>query len=254
MPYNQPAKMRSSVYLSCIVSIILFSIAKPVQSQHTTDTAITVQKANAVNVYYQSLQQQSGLYNGSEYVQYTTTLKEGYPYFDTTILVRGTVFYDSLLYNDVPMLYDIIRDELIIQHFNKVFMVQLVKPKVDWFDMGGHHFLQLGRDSTIQGNVSYGFYDVLHNGKTKLYCKRIKMIQESIPDMQLERKVYEKERYFIYKDSVYHEFFSESSLLSILKDKKSELKQILRKNKIKFRKNREYAMKLMLEQYDVLNH
>jgi hypothetical protein len=71
--------------------------------------------------------------------------------------------------------------------------------------------------------------------------------------MQVERRVYQNDKYFLYTDSVYHDIHSESSILKLMKDKRSELKQTLRKHKVKFRKNREYAMKLMAEQYDALN-
>ena len=75
-----------------------------------SDTAIAkLRGAGAISIYYQSLQQQSGLYNGSEYVQYAHLLKEGHPYLDTSALVNGNVHYDGIVYKNVPMLYDLIK-------------------------------------------------------------------------------------------------------------------------------------------------
>ena len=238
--------------LCCCFALLLF-IPSQSKAQSPVDTGIAqLQKFNAVDLYYQSLKQQSGLYNGSEYVQYINLLKEGHPYFDTSALTNGNVYYDGLVYSDVPVLYDLIIDELIARHYNKVFLVKLIRSRVDSFSIREHHFLHLGRDSIAEG-IQEGFYDRIYNGNIKLYVKRKKVIQESIPDMQVERRVLQIDKYLLYMDSVYHDIHSESSMLKLMKDKRSALKQVLRKHKVKFRKNREYAMKLMAEQYDALN-
>ncbi|HRO46258.1 hypothetical protein [Agriterribacter sp.] len=254
MKYSLPGKNNGLRGPASVFFALLFFISTPSNAQHMADTAmLRLQKTNAVNIYYQALQQQSGLYNGSEYVQYTHLLKEGHPYFDTSVLTNGRVYYDRMVYSNVPMLYDIIKDELIIQHYNKVFLVQLIRSKIDSFYIHGHYFLHLGRDSITEGNIQEGFYDRLYDGKIKLYAKRNKFIQESIPDMAVVRKVYQKDRYFLFRDGTYHDVYTESSILKLLKDERAALKQALKNQKIKFRKNREYAMKLMAEQYDVLN-
>lgn len=234
--------------------IVFFLLPQRIHSQQSTAANIAKkQETLAADIYYASLKNESGIYNGSEYVQYTHLLKEGHPFFDTTLLKQGSVFYNHLLYDNVPMLYDIIRDELIAQHFNKVFLIQLIRSKIDWFELYGHKYIHLGRDSTKKGNVKNGFYDLVYNGKLKMYVKRVKLIQESIPNMQVERRVYSKNRYFIYKNDVYHEVFSQSSVLKALPGHSNELRQAVRSNKIKFRKNREAAIKLMVEKYDALN-
>jgi hypothetical protein len=240
--------------IACFTAGLFFCTPSYLKSQTAADTALlSLQKKNAIDLYYQSLQTQSGLYNGSEYVPYETSLKEGHPYFDTTKMLNGSVFYNGMLYKDVPMLYDIIRDELIIQHYNKVFYLQLIKSKVDSFNLMSHAFVHMGRDSSRKDNLKEGFYDLLHDGKTKLYIRRYKDIQESIPDFTVEKRVYAHTRYFIYKNNVYNEVYSQASVLDVLSDKKMVLKQELRKQHIKFKKQREYAIKTMVEQYDALN-
>lgn len=240
--------------ITCFTAGLFFCTPLYLKSQTAADTAfLSIQKKNAIDLYYQSLQTQSGLYNGSEYVPYVTLLKEGHPYFDTTKMLNGSVFYDGMLYNNVPMLYDIIKDELIIQHHNKVFYLQLIKSKIDSFNLMSHAFVHMGRDSSKKDNPREGFYDLLHDGKTKLYARRIKTIQESIPDFTVEKRVYAHTRYFIYKNNSYNEVYSQASVLDLLSDKKTLLKQALRKQHIKFKKQREYAIKTIVQQYDALN-
>ncbi|MCC6289755.1 MAG: hypothetical protein IT249_17905 [Chitinophagaceae bacterium] len=241
--------------LQTILILLFFQAANPAfsQEQNTDSALVAGQQKNTIQLYYNSLDFQSGLYNGSEYIVYVHLLKDGHPYLDTTTLTNGTVFYDGMLYSNVPMLYDIVKDELIVQHFNKVFHIQLVQSKVDEFNFLGRPFVHLGRDTTKQGNVKNGFYEILYDGQVKLYAKRIKTIQEFIPDMQVERRVFSNNRYFIYKDSVFHEVYNQSSVIKVLKDKRFDYKQALRKQHIKFRRQREAAMKLVLQQYDNAN-
>lgn len=242
--------------LQTILIFFFFYTAIPAisQGQNPDSALVAQQRKNPVQLYYNSLDIQSGLYNGSEYTVYVHLLKDGHPYLDTTKLMDGAVFYDGMLYRNVPMLYDIVKDELVIQHYNKVFHIQLIKSKVDEFNILGRPFLHLGKDSTIQGSVKNGYYEVLYDGQIKLYAKRIKTIQEFIPDMQVERRVFSNNRYFIYKDNTFHEVYNQSSVLKVLKDKKFDYKQALRKQRIKFRKQRETAMKLILQQYENANH
>jgi len=240
-------------FACCFTFLSYLIIPLLLKSQSAADsTILSLQKKNAIALYYQSLQTQSGLYNGIEYIRYETTLKDGHQYFDTAKAVPGSVFYDGMLYTDVPMLYDIVKDQLVAQHYNNVFFMQLIKSKVDSFNFIGHAFVHLAKDSTKKENISEGFYDLLYNGKIKLYAKRYKTIQESIPDMVVERRVYMHNRYFVFKNNTYNEVFSESSVYNLFNDKRSELRQALRKQHIRFRKQREYAIKMMVEQYDAL--
>ncbi|HEX5024418.1 MAG TPA: hypothetical protein VFV68_04065 [Agriterribacter sp.] len=254
-PYTPATGKYYALSLYYFFFILLLFFVQSTSAQNTSaKDLLESQKSNAIGLYYQSLQTQSGLYNGSEYVSYAHLLKEGHPYFDTAVLTPGWVYYDNLLYQDVPMLYDIISDELIARHFNNVFLIQLIRSKVDSFGVLNHQFLHLGTDSTKNENIREGFYDRLYNGKIKLFVKRSKNIQESIVDLQVERKVYQKDKYFVYKEGTYYEVYTQKSILQLFPDKKVELRQMLRKQKIKFKKNREYAMKLMVQQYDALNH
>lgn len=251
---NAPKPYIRQLLTTCLRAGLFFCIPFCLKSQTSADTALlSLQKKNAIDLYYQSLQTQSGLYNGSEYVPYVNSLKEGHPYFDTTKMLNGSVFYNGMLYNNVPMLYDIIKDELIIQHYNKVFYLQLIKSKIDSFNLMSHAFVHMGKDSSRKDNLREGFYDLLHDGKTKLYVRRFKDIQESIPDFTVEKRVYAHTRYFIYKNNVYNEVYSQGSVFDLFGDKKTLLKQAFRKQHIKFKKQREYAIKTIVQQYDALN-
>lgn len=242
--------------LTLFLSVFVFACFNG-KTQSSADSALLKKQMAAATVtYYQSLKTQSGIYNGSEYVQYAHLLKEGFPYFDTTVLANGRLCYDGMEYQDVPMLYDLVKDELVAQHFNKVFLIQLVKSKVKWFQLHQHYFVHLTGDSMTNTprRLRDGFYDLAYDGsKIKLYIKRVKEIQESIPDNKVERKIYQNDRYFIYKDSIYYDVKSHGSILKVLNRFQAEQRKAVKSQKIRFRKNREAALLIMVKKFDQLS-
>lgn len=70
---------------------------------------------------------------------------------------KGSVSYDGNTYNEVSILYNLVTDEVIILHTNKVAKVQLIKEKVDAFSLPGHSFLHLRFDSLHSGNMARGY-------------------------------------------------------------------------------------------------
>lgn len=239
-------------YRKLFALILVFLATREAIAQIYPDSLVNTQYVAATQQWHHSLKRESGIYNGKEYIDYTRILKEGHPYFDSTVS-RGSVHYNHIVYDNVSMLLDLIRDDLVAVHFNNIFLIELVKSKVDWFTLKGHFFEHLGRDSsTRKENISPGFYDRLYAGDNiKYYVKRVKVIQEIIPHMTVERIVHEADRYYIYKDGQYHNVRSKPSVLKLLGNKR-QLNQALKQNRIRFRSNREAAIRLMVQTYDSL--
>lgn len=214
------------------------------------DSSTFLAYKNAVNTYYNYTDKQSRLYNGWLHIGYSPKI-EGTAYYEDATWKNGTVVYDGLEFNNVNMLYDLYQDELVIQHFHKL-MITLHSVKLSSFHFGGRHFTRFLRDSTVKGSPATGFYEVLHEGKTKLMAKRIKLLEETITDV-LEQRFTPKNFYYIYNNNSWYNIKNYKDLRkTILKDKSSEIRQYLRKNKIKFRKEKERALILSLQQFDAL--
>src|SRR5687768_18541522 len=77
---------------------------------------LSVTADTAISYYYQFTDKRSRLYNGKEYIGYLPM--EGHPFFSDADLHRGSVVYDGLPFDSVNMQYDLVKDELIIQHFD----------------------------------------------------------------------------------------------------------------------------------------
>jgi hypothetical protein len=92
----------------------------------------------------------------------------------------------------------------------------------------------------------------MYTGRIIVLVKRAKYIEETIKD-ELEREFLPKDLYFIKKEGSYYAVKNYKGLLAILKDRSREVKQYLRRNKIKYRKGPENAIVKAAVYYDTIN-
>jgi hypothetical protein len=218
------------------------------QESVSANDSIPVSSEVAVSYYYKFTDQRSRLYNGKQFITYNPAM-EGHAYFMDADMHRGSVVYDGLFFDSVNLQYDLVKDEVVIQHFDAFFKIVLIGDKLKAFNLNGHHYKRLVRDTINKLPVSTGFYDFLYDGKIKFIAKRTKNIEEIVTD-KVVQKIVEKNFYYVIRDNVYYQVRSYKSLLSIFKDRSREIRQDLRKQKLKFRKNREALILRAVTFYD----
>ena len=221
----------------------------------TVDTASRIIALKQVTDFYFHSIAESGLVNyGNEVMEYADK-SINHPFYYTDEFVTGSMFGYGVIYNSIPLKYDLVHDKLIVLHFNKIFSVEQISERIDRFTISGHEFVRLVPDSSSQSEVSAGFYDRIYSGKSvSLFAKRKKIAAERMKEGQSENIFKERNSYFIKKDNFFHPVSDKSSVLKVLSDKRKELEMFLKKNKIKFNQNREYAMAQLSEQYDRLKN
>ncbi|HZE83808.1 MAG TPA: hypothetical protein VE035_05825 [Puia sp.] len=197
--------------------------------------------ANAIQSYHDFMGDQALVYNGPEHSDYQKM--KGHPYFEVEAALKGSVVYDGILYSDMPMHYDLVRDQVVIYNYSGD-PISLSGEKIKEFSLSGHRFL----------NSTSGFYDLLCTGRVTLLARRIKIIEESIVDLTLVYTAIEKDRYYAVIAGVQHPVGNLNSLLALLKDKKKEIRQDLRKKKIKYRKEPERALVTAVQYYNQPSH
>lgn len=239
---------KRNLFLLCLLGI---GVGLQAQDSSTPQPVAPPAVENAVAVYYSSVDHQSRLYNGIEHIGYSPRIK-GHAYFQAVELRKGTIVYDGLVYTDVPMWYDMVKEQVIIQHFNKFTRIGLVSQKVTSFTLLDHQFIRLEIDSTLGLPIYTGFYDLLYKGPSTVLVRRIKTIYEVVKD-EVEREFTQQNYYFIQKDSAYYSVKSFKGLLTIFKDRSKEIKQYLRKNKIRYKKDKENTIVKAAAYYDSLN-
>jgi hypothetical protein len=228
------------------------AILKPVTAQHDTNAHTAMPTiVHAGDVYNPFIEKQSRLYEGLEHIGYSLRIK-GHAYFLQKELQTGSVVYDELEFANVPMLYDLLKDQVVIQHFNGFTKLSLISEKVRSFTLNNHHFIRLQADSASHSPIITGFYDELYTGRLNLLVKRGKFIEETIKD-EVEREFIKYDLFFIEKEGTYYAIKNYKGLLTVLKDRSKEVKQYLRKNRIKYRKDRENAIVKATVYYDSLN-
>jgi hypothetical protein len=240
------------VRLLCI-SII---ISPPLSAQNSiVDTASRNNALKQVTDFYFHSIAENGLVNyGNEVVEYADK-SINHPFYTTDKFVSGSMFGYGVIYNDIPLKYDLVHDKLIVLHYNKIFNVEQISERIDRFTVLGHEFVRLVPDSSSQSEVSAGFYDRIYSGNSvSLFAKRKKIAAERMKEGQSEHIFKERNSYYIKKDNFFHPVSDKSSVLKIMSDKRKELEAFLKKNQIKFSKNREYAMAQLSEYYDRLKN
>jgi len=201
--------------------------------------------------YHQFLKPETGLYNGREYYDYSATIKDGDPFFLSTKFNTGSVVYDGILYENVPILYDLVTSDVIITDSNYFYRIKLNGERVSRFSVLQHTFIRLDEDSNAV--IKPGFYDLLFDGETRLYKKHIKRVQESVTNEGVRKYIVESIDYYISKRNVYYQVNSKNDLLAVLKDRKKELNTFVKKNKLDTRRKKDESFTTLVAYYDQLN-
>ena len=204
---------------------------------------------NAVSFYRTSLGENSSLYKGRLYVGLNKLIK-GHQFLDTDEWQPGSLYYQGNKYKDVPMLYDIVRDELVILHTNGFLKIQLLKSELDKFHFLNSTFVNIQDSSSLNSLPSPGIYEKVYDGEVSVLVKRRKLVKETIQEMEVRREFEQTNQYFIQKENKYHEVKRKGSVLRVLKEHKKEVRKRMREEGIKFRRNPEAAIVKMVNFYE----
>lgn len=242
--------------LTAIVFLSAFFITpdKAISQNSIPDTLAESPLNNAINLYHQYLTPESNLYDGSEYAYnayYPFIINEGDPFFMSTYFETGSVFYNNMLFEKVPLLYDIVKDEILIRDPTKINILRLNAERVKWFRIYNKTFIRLMSDSVSGNSLKTGFYGILYKGKISLYKHVSKFFKETSSSAQgLNRYVVENDEYFITRGNGYFRIKNKKSLFKELSDKKKEIVQFINKNKLRWKKNKENTLTKVVAYYD----
>lgn len=211
--------------LSCLLTLFIFVISLPAQDIQTQQKAELLASFNTSS-------QQLRLYNGVEHTGYPGV--KGDAYYLTRDWKNGSVVYDGILYKDVPMLYDIYKDQVIVKHANEIFIVGLISSKVKSFNIDGHQFRRLEAEM-LPANMQPGFYEVLADGTITVLARRTKWRREYITTV-MEYEFMPRNQYFVLKDGAYKPIRSEGNLMELFGNDRAQVKQNLRKIGLRYKR------------------
>lgn len=194
----------------------------------------------------------SPLYNGAEHVDYHPNTN-GKPYFETLDWVNGTLYTNGLIYKNVPMKYDLVKDRLVIRHHNGFYKIDLVSQQIDSFSIAGHSFVRLqpNKEALVP---KMGFYEVVQTPLINLYIRRENRIVEFIDNNVLARRVEERTQFFADKNGKRYPIDNLNSLLSLMPDHRKAIQRHLKKEGIRYRKDKVAAVTTAVTYYNQLNN
>ncbi len=206
-------------------------------------------KDNLVVLYTKAVNSPSPLYTGFEYENQRKSYLKGHPFFKSDKQQTGSVFYNGHLFTSVPLLYDMVQDQIVVTNPATGIQIRLVKEKVKRFSIGSHNFKYLSFNDLA---VADGFYEVVYDNKVKVFARRSKISQERTTDIGLEGKYAESNRYFVLKNNDYQEVSDRKTLLNCFEDKRKELKQYARNSNLKFKNDIETDIVRLVTNYETL--
>jgi hypothetical protein len=233
-----------------ILLAIIFSFNKTT-AQTSSLQSIPDSFINVKEFFQNEIKEDVHLYTGKEFIKYSVNIK-GHPFFETDQMQNGTVFYDGTLYENVPLLYDIVSQEIVINRYNSDERMKLLNEKIKYFTFDGYRFENIFSVEGKDENVSSTIYEIMSEGRAGVLAKRIKRIKNGLKAEDPTSFVEEDELY-IRKGKNLYAIDSKNPVLQAFSDKKDFVKAFIRKNKFRFKKNIEKELIMTAEYYSTLN-
>lgn len=244
--------MNHRIFLVLTLAPIFFLASKCYSQPVKSNEDLALQSAR--EIYSASLSEQAGIYNGPDYIGYPHPVKEGQPFFLSPEVRYGEIRYDGILYRNIPMWYDIVKNEVVVQYADNYSRISLHNEKISDFSIADHHFIKIAGETATKYGLDEGFYDQIYKGRSEVLVKRTKTFVISTNTEGVWVSFYnEKRDIFLRTGDEYQAVSSLKSVLEALGKYQKEILANLRQNKVRFRKEREKAIILMVAYYDQLN-
>lgn len=254
MPFNQctiPKRKDRLPHSTCLplklqlsFSLTLFCLHSFAQNAKT-DSVYFNPLQSVYRQYAQRIGGSLALYNGAEY-EGAYPRVTGTAFWNNNDFQKGTVSYGGVVYYDVRMAYDLVRNEVVIKGFQDLSL-QLEKEKVNGFVLAGHKFVHL-RDTESKNALPDDFYELLYDGDVRVYAKRSKRIVQSFRAEGLDTIV-SNTVYFLHKDNSYASINGANDLLALFGNDKASVKAYWKQAGLNFKKDPEVFITQTLEHW-----
>lgn len=183
-----------------------------------TDPDSVVYEASISNALSKGLKIQKSINIGMEYTELPYFVRNDHQFFLSDQVLEGKVIYNNILYQNVNLQYDLVRDEVLVKNFSDKKII-LVKEKVSEFSIEGHLFKRL-IDSNSLFKID-GYYEILREGKNvRLLAKRTKRVKGLLSNQLSYRKeelhMEYSVRYFLNTNGKYVEVKNYKQIAKIL--------------------------------------
>lgn len=236
-------------------ALIFFQFfSKTVEAQSVQADTLFLKSAitKARAIYLEAFKDQFPLYNGIAYNEVVHGNDRGHPFFLQSNFSNEKIWFDGVLYENIPLIYDVQQDVVVVKLEGTNYKVALVSDKIKKFTLSGHLFERLKSTQIGAPSPAEGFYEALHDGTVRVYCKHLKKVVELNNTWEVRKNYQDKSEYFVYKDGRYWNVERKSTLLNIF-DNESAMKEYIKKSKVSFRDKAKFIV-LTAEFYEKQFH
>lgn len=196
--------------------------------------------------YQEQLPYFQELITGGQYAE-PSRLIEGDPFRFSRQFDLGGLTINGVYYPEVPLLYDIYRDQVVTFHpiFNQKI---LIKPeKIESFTLANGEQFRYFPSNPGYIHHSNGIYKLIHEGQILALAKTYKTTKE-IRDLSKFDQIYvEKADYFLWENGQFHSISRPRDAFNVLQTEPKVFKRQLKSAGMNFRQNPEGYLKKLLE-------
>lgn len=160
----------------------------------------------------------------------------GSPYLRDEWTKGRVVLANGNFFEGVPLKYDLVADQLLFQT-EEGQVLEFVQPVREFHFEGKDNIYRSGF-APIDNHTSASFYQVLEDGNAKLLKKSDKVIREekAYGTATITKNIMEYTNYYIEGDDQMVRVKNEKDLLRALQGHEADLKDFIKKNKLKLKK------------------
>ncbi len=240
--------IRTLVFTVFLGLVVLVSSA---QSPPRDSILYSSAAVNTINYFNENIGDQSEIYSGTQYDLLPPANKGTFYFQDKNYCTPSLICFNAKWHKNIPVLYDVYNDLMVSVNGNYLFVLKSEKlSDIFLFD---HHFIYFNPKG--QNNMTAGFYDELYDGRLKVLVKRVKTIFDHQVSAQFAEIIYEDQStIYLKKGDKLLEISSKGDLKDALADKKKQVNEFMRANKINFNKDKEGAVAKVAGYYDQISN
>ena len=188
-------------------------------------------------VWFDSLigPQNTGLFNGSRYVEQFRAKKGSHKYFIGPHFQKANISYFNQPYYDIDLKYDVFENQLItnVNMVSGSSIIKLIPDEVQAFSFGSIEFIRLKDSDIYKSSESIsGFYEIMmKDGPLILYKKHRKTRQDFLDQKIVYSQFKSKNEYYVFFDNIYYQINRKSDWTRLFPGSKNQVNDYYVKNK-----------------------
>lgn len=191
------------------------------------------------------------LFNGKLWINLYYMVKENQFLFSKDFL-PANVTIKGQTFTNIKVRYDIYNDEILMP-LDSGRILQINKEMVDSFSMSfqnkTYHFIRTPKDSLSSPG---GYANIIYKGKSVLEVKYIKKIDRPKTEGE-EDNFYQLSRVYFVKDGLFYQVKNKKELFSVLDGYKKQIRDYMKKNKIRVSRNTPESFIPVIRYYDSIS-